>query len=118
MCICLNCRRLYECTIYFLIEEKHQEPHFAIHRPSYKPASPIVEINQLTKKSKVNLEWDLVECLSFEEEPGNWLINKILHIDFTDIRYQNLLKKLPYKQGSENALTTTLSHFHLHHVYL
>ena len=57
MCICLNCKYINICKQYFLIEKTHNEPN----------------INFLVKKKTLEVELDVVECLSFKEKPGNWL---------------------------------------------
>ena len=75
MCICLNCGRINGCRVYFLIEKQHQELTVDIDIDKYfSPQAPILLcINFFSKKRLYLLEWDVNECLSYEEKPGSWL---------------------------------------------
>nr|QWK41679.1 hypothetical protein [Akkesiphycus lubricus] len=73
MCICLNCERMGSCEIYSIIEKKHDEnrKHTG---DLFFPQSPVLLcINFLSQKEKYLLEWDVNECLSYQEKPGKWL---------------------------------------------
>ncbi|CAL8412494.1 unnamed protein product [Dictyota dichotoma] len=74
MCICLNCNRILSCKIYNLISEKHQE---ILLDSSFSPQSPIIQILLSSFKNGLFFEWDVNECLSFEENPGIWIITGI-----------------------------------------
>lgn len=72
MCICLNCNYINICKQYFLIEQSHNEPNIN-ENPKFVPLQSITNINFLLKKKFLEVELDVVECLSFKEKPGNWL---------------------------------------------
>ena len=83
MCICLNCDRINGCKVYFLIEQQHQEITKGIDK-SFSPQAPILLcINFFSKKSLYLLEWDVNECLSYEEKPGSWLGYEQKKLDFS-----------------------------------
>lgn len=73
MCICLNCGRINGCKVYFLIEQQHQERTESIDKSFFPQAPILLCINFFSKKSLYLLEWDVNECLSYEEKPGSWL---------------------------------------------
>lgn len=84
MCICLNCGRINRCRVYFLIEKQHQEITKGIENKSFFPQAPILLcINFFSKKSLYLLEWDVNECLSYEEKPGSWLGCQQKRLDFS-----------------------------------
>ncbi|CAN0268547.1 unnamed protein product [Ectocarpus sp. 4 AP-2014] len=73
MCICLNCGRINWCRVYFIIEEQHEEKTNSINK-SFSPQAPILLcINFFSKNTRYVLEWDVNECLSYQEKPGSWL---------------------------------------------
>ncbi len=72
MCICLNCDRIISCSLYNLISKKHNESQF-LFSFEFMPQSPIVQILLNSFKNRLFLEWDVNECLSFEDNPGGWL---------------------------------------------
>lgn len=73
MCICLNCGRINGCKIYFIIEQQHQEKTTGL-KKSFSPQAPILScINFFSKKTIYALEWDVNECLSYQEKPGSWM---------------------------------------------
>nr|ARW68674.1 hypothetical protein [Palisada sp.] len=72
MCICINCRHIHNCTTYQFIEKQHNI--LVIHKKmSFNPVSTILNVNINKKNGLVFIDWDLIECLSFTEKPGNWL---------------------------------------------
>lgn len=73
MCICLNCKYINICKQYFLIEQTHNEPNIT-QTPQFWPLQSITNINLLIQKKAIEVELDVVECLSFKEKPGNWLV--------------------------------------------
>ncbi|CAN0336926.1 unnamed protein product [Ectocarpus sp. 6 AP-2014] len=73
MCICLNCDRINNCHIYFIIEKQHQETKKDVEK-SFSPQAPVLLcLNFFSKQGIYLLEWDVNECLSYQEKPGNWL---------------------------------------------
>jgi hypothetical protein len=73
MCICLNCHRINSCHIYFIIEKQHQEIKKDVEK-SFSPQAPVLLcLNFFSKQGKYLLEWDVNECLSYQEKPGSWL---------------------------------------------
>ena len=74
MCICINCNHIKECSTYYLIESKHEQIHLN-HNPLFTPAFPIIRINISSHNHVSQIDWDLVECLSFVEKPNSWNLN-------------------------------------------
>nr|YP_009398874.1 hypothetical protein [Cliftonaea pectinata]ARW68144.1 hypothetical protein [Cliftonaea pectinata] len=72
MCICINCRHIYNCEIYRFIEEQHKEKLTKRVKPSFIPNDTILNINIDKRYNNITFDWDLIECLSFIEEPGLW----------------------------------------------
>lgn len=71
MCICVNCKHLDNCTIYHAVETQHQQPHIT-HHPDFKPNEPSININISSTGDFIEVEWDVSDCLSFQEERGKW----------------------------------------------
>lgn len=46
MCICINCARVINCSAYFFVETKHEQPHIAA-QPTFTPrdGSPTIHVN-------------------------------------------------------------------------
>lgn len=73
MCICVNCIHISRCKTYHLIGKQHGH-YFNVHSVSFIPVSSLIIVN-ITKTKGLNVfEWDLKECLSFTEKPGNWIL--------------------------------------------
>jgi len=72
MCICLNCQYISVCQQYYFIEKNHCESNIN-KKPTFLPSQSITKINVLSINNQVEVEWDIIECLSFKEKPGNWL---------------------------------------------
>nr|YP_010925545.1 hypothetical protein RMC00_pgp169 [Neoporphyra dentata]WKD83777.1 hypothetical protein [Neoporphyra dentata]BCA87243.1 conserved hypothetical plastid protein Ycf34 [Neoporphyra dentata] len=70
MCICINCNHISECDTYHLIESQHKQLHLT-ETPSFIPKCPVVCVN-ISSSSHTQIDWDLVECLSFVEKPNSW----------------------------------------------
>nr|YP_011005909.1 hypothetical protein V2483_pgp063 [Desmarestia aculeata]WAM62913.1 hypothetical protein [Desmarestia aculeata] len=91
MCICLNCKRLNYCEIYSIVEQKHGEKQNNI-QILFSPQSPILTcINFFSKKNSYTIEWDVNECLSYQENPGSWLIKDSIELDFSSYLSFDLL---------------------------
>nr|YP_010207054.1 Ycf34 [Alaria praelonga]UAX21651.1 Ycf34 [Alaria praelonga] len=75
MCICLNCERINNCEVYFIVEQKHNEKkNYYTKKRTFFPQSPtLLCINFFSKKNVYLLEWDVNECLSYQEKPGSWI---------------------------------------------
>ncbi|CAM9092662.1 unnamed protein product [Discosporangium mesarthrocarpum] len=86
MCICLNCSQIRKCQIYSIIEIKHKEKKIK-QNYIFFPQSPVISINLFYQKKLQKLEWDVIECLSYEEEAGSWLLNSYNKIKLH--RYSN-----------------------------
>nr|QCI04487.1 hypothetical protein [Antithamnion hubbsii] len=73
MCICINCRHLHYCKTYSFIETQHNlsKKHDI---SSFIPINTLMQINLKIYNNQYTLDWDLIECLSFIEYPGSWLI--------------------------------------------
>jgi hypothetical protein len=72
MCICLNCEYLNICIQYFFVEKKHNELNITKY-PTFLPLQSIISINFFEKDQKLEIEWDVIDCLSFKEHPGKWI---------------------------------------------
>nr|YP_009182393.1 conserved hypothetical plastid protein [Costaria costata]ALF62937.1 conserved hypothetical plastid protein [Costaria costata]QWK43811.1 hypothetical protein [Costaria costata]WAM62492.1 hypothetical protein [Costaria costata] len=75
MCICLNCDRINNCEVYSIVEQKHNEKQAYKKKRQFFPQSPtLLCINFFSKNNLYLLEWDVNECLSYQEKPGNWML--------------------------------------------
>nr|YP_010127890.1 conserved hypothetical plastid protein [Lessonia flavicans]QPP20417.1 conserved hypothetical plastid protein [Lessonia flavicans] len=76
MCICLNCNRIDNCEIYFIVEQKHNEKkkYHKKKRPFFPQSPTLLCINFFSKKKLYLSEWDVNECLSYQEKPGSWML--------------------------------------------
>lgn len=78
MCICLNCRYIYECQTYEVIELKHsltKEKIVKESKKNYIPYSPVIMVNSNIKTG--DIEWDVIDCLSFQESDGAWILDRV-----------------------------------------
>lgn len=71
MCICINCEYVDRCTTYHAVEEQHQQHHLTL-SPDFHPQEPSINVNIRTRDDGVEMEWDVVGCLSFRQEQGKW----------------------------------------------
>ena len=74
MCICVNCRHASFCTTYKLIQKQHGKKD--INKNLFIPINTLIQININSKSEGAQFDWDLIECLSFIEKPGQWLIEQ------------------------------------------
>ena len=73
MCICINCKFVKICSTYDLIEKQHNLPFTKTSNCiKFIPHYSIINVNIIVDKY-TQFDWDVVECLSFIEEPGKWL---------------------------------------------
>nr|YP_010337169.1 hypothetical protein MW575_pgp106 [Pseudoerythrocladia kornmannii]QUE28250.1 Ycf34 [Pseudoerythrocladia kornmannii]UNJ16754.1 hypothetical protein [Pseudoerythrocladia kornmannii] len=75
MCICINCYHVTNCSTYYSIETQHKKVHIN-ENPVFVPQSPIIDVNVINDYLDISLDWDVVECLSFIEAPGKWIISQ------------------------------------------
>jgi hypothetical protein len=56
MCICINCARVVNCTAYYFVETKHEQPHIAA-QPTFTPrdGSPTIHVNIRTIDDRSSL---------------------------------------------------------------
>jgi hypothetical protein len=71
MCICINCHYVDRCQTYHAVELQHQQPHLTP-TPDFEANSPTINVNIRTESAQIQMEWDVVGCLSFAEELGKW----------------------------------------------
>jgi len=71
MCICINCNYVDRCQTYHAVETQHQQPHLT-DSPNFDPVEPSINVNICTIDDYIEMEWDVVGCLSFLEESGKW----------------------------------------------
>ncbi|MEM7556272.1 MAG: Ycf34 family protein [Cyanobacteria bacterium P01_A01_bin.84] len=71
MCICVNCHYVDRCITYHAVENQHQQPHLT-ETPVFEPNEPTINVNIRTNDDIIEMEWDVVGCLSFKEEAGKW----------------------------------------------
>lgn len=72
MCICLNCNFIYNCDVYQMIEEKHKQVKLK-KKKNFIPYSPLILVNITKIKNENEIEWDVIDCLSYEEFLGAWM---------------------------------------------
>nr|YP_010850996.1 hypothetical protein Ycf34 [Aphanocladia stichidiosa]WGH14050.1 hypothetical protein Ycf34 [Aphanocladia stichidiosa] len=73
MCICINCRHIHRCKTYEFIEKQHKDNKIKYISNYFIPMNTIIIVNINKKYLNIYLDWDLQECSSFIEKPGNWL---------------------------------------------
>nr|YP_010851194.1 hypothetical protein Ycf34 [Aphanocladia delicatula]WGH14247.1 hypothetical protein Ycf34 [Aphanocladia delicatula] len=73
MCICINCKHIVKCKIYKFIEQQHNNQSIKQVSNHFIPINTIIIVNINKKDLNTYLDWDLQECSSFVEKPGNWL---------------------------------------------
>jgi len=71
MCICVNCHYVDRCVTYNAVETQHQQPHLT-ETPDFDPKEPSINVNIRTQSEIIEMEWDVVGCLSFKQEIGKW----------------------------------------------
>ncbi len=71
MCICVNCHYVDRCITYHAVEHQHQQPHLT-ETPVFEPNEPSINVNIRPHEDYVEMEWDVVGCLSFKQETGKW----------------------------------------------
>ncbi len=71
MCICINCKYVDRCTTYHAVEEQHQQAHLTS-APNFEATQPSINVNIRTLADGVEMEWDVVGCLSFAQDRGKW----------------------------------------------
>ena len=74
MCICINCRHVRNCITYQLVQKQHQQDIY-LSTLFFIPSDTIIQININSYPTSSKLDWDLIECLSFVEQPGQWLLS-------------------------------------------
>lgn len=71
MCICIHCHYVDRCTTYHAVEHQHQQPHLTA-TPDFEATEPTIEVNISNRGEEISMEWDVVGCASFAEEPHKW----------------------------------------------
>jgi Hypothetical chloroplast protein Ycf34 len=71
MCICIHCHYVDRCTTYHAVEHQHQQPHLAP-APTFEASEPSINVNIRNQGNEIEMEWDVVGCLSFSEEKNKW----------------------------------------------
>lgn len=71
MCICVNCHYVDSCITYHAVEGQHQQPHLT-ETPDFEPIEPSINVNIRTREEFIEMEYDVVGCLSFKQETGKW----------------------------------------------
>lgn len=71
MCICVNCNYVDRCLTYHAVEHQHQQPHLT-ESPDFEPTEPEINVNIRHQDDVIEMEWDVVGCLSFVQETGKW----------------------------------------------
>ncbi|MBA2748750.1 MAG: Ycf34 family protein [Tatlockia sp.] len=56
---------------YNAVEYQHQQPHLT-ESPDFEPNEPSINVNIRTTDEEIQMEWDVVGCLSFKQENGKW----------------------------------------------
>ncbi len=71
MCICIDCQYVDRCMTYHAVETQHQQLHLT-ETPDFEPNEPSINVNIRSQADVIEMEWDVVGCLSFTEEKGKW----------------------------------------------
>lgn len=71
MCICINCHYVDSCITYHAVEAQHQQPHLT-ENPDFEPIEPTINVNIRSREDVIEMEYDVVGCLSFKQETGKW----------------------------------------------
>jgi hypothetical protein len=53
------------------VEAQHQQAHLTT-APDFKATDPQINVNIRTNNDGVEMEWDVVGCLSFAKDQGKW----------------------------------------------
>ena len=56
---------------YNAVETQHQQPHLT-EEPDFEPNEPSINVNIRSQEEFIEMEWDVVACLSFKQETGKW----------------------------------------------
>jgi Hypothetical chloroplast protein Ycf34 len=71
MCICINCLYIAQCSTYKVIQEQHSYV-VSTSRTVFNPHKTIIYVNLNNSSDILQIDWDITECLSFLDYPGNW----------------------------------------------
>ncbi|MUL36411.1 Ycf34 family protein [Gloeocapsopsis dulcis] len=71
MCICVNCHYVDRCITYHAVETQHEQPHLT-EDPNFEPIEPSINVNIRTHEDIIEMEYDVVGCVSFKCEMGKW----------------------------------------------
>nr|YP_063673.1 conserved hypothetical plastid protein [Gracilaria tenuistipitata var. liui]AAT79748.1 conserved hypothetical plastid protein [Gracilaria tenuistipitata var. liui] len=76
MCICVNCRHVQDCMTYYMIQKQHDliYNNKKVTDNFFVPKETLINININYTNLHTYFDWDLVECLSFTEKPGYWIV--------------------------------------------
>nr|YP_009313882.1 Hypothetical protein ycf34 [Hommersandiophycus borowitzkae]SCW22136.1 Hypothetical protein ycf34 [Hommersandiophycus borowitzkae] len=72
MCICINCSYVHICSTYQFIKIQHNKETSETDNLFY-PSHPVIHANLTDIETYLRVDWDVVECLSFLEQPGKWV---------------------------------------------
>ncbi len=73
MCICINCLYVHKCSTYYFVASQHNSNHrHGSTHILFEPSYSILHANYIDIHNRQQLDWDVVECLSFIEQPGSW----------------------------------------------
>lgn len=73
MCICINCLYVHKCSTYKNIQKQHKK-YSEQDRQLFNPLDPVINVNICNTSGSFEVDWDVTECLSFIDKPGNWII--------------------------------------------
>jgi hypothetical protein len=71
MCICINCQYVDRCSTYHAVETQHEQTHLT-ENPDFEATEPSINVNIRSQGDYVEMEWDVVSCLSFTADRGRW----------------------------------------------
>lgn len=78
MCICLNCSQINVCQTYSIVELKHRLVTLnSINFFAQQPILVCINNSAVELDASYESEWDIAECLSFQEQPGIWLFSEV-----------------------------------------
>jgi hypothetical protein len=53
------------------VEAQHEQPHLT-ETPDFEASEPSINVNIRPQADHVEMEWDVVGCLSFQADQGRW----------------------------------------------
>nr|YP_009315111.1 Hypothetical protein ycf34 [Titanophycus setchellii]SCW23566.1 Hypothetical protein ycf34 [Titanophycus setchellii] len=72
MCICINCVYVQQCSTYKFVTIQHNGNNNSSIKNIFEPSYSVLQVNYSDINNHLQIDWDVIECLSFLEDPGSW----------------------------------------------